>query len=84
MARMLKRWQLGRGVLGTLVVIAIAGGAGYYLYQNLGDEGSAPSCKSDFNRCMKNCRRSSRDTKAAQTCQKGCEREQHLCTSLGR
>jgi len=76
--------QSGRGVIGALIVIAIAAGAAYYVYQGVSGEDAAPTCKSDENRCMRKCRRTSSDSDAAQACQKVCRREAHLCESLGR
>ena len=84
MARTCKRFQFGIGVIGSLIVIAIAGGASYYVYQGVSGEDSVPTCKSDENRCMRKCRRTSSDSDAAQACQKVCRREAHLCESLGR
>jgi len=84
MARTWKRLQFGRGVIGSLIVIAVAGGAGYYVYEGVSGEDAAPSCKSDEKSCMQKCRRASQDSNAAQACQKRCRREAHLCESLGR
>jgi hypothetical protein len=76
--------QRGRGVIGALIVIAIAVGAGYYVYQGVSGEDAAPTCKSDENRCMQKCRRTSSDSDAAQACQKVCRREAYLCEGLKR
>ncbi len=84
MAGTSKRLQLGLGLLASLIVIAIAAGAAYYVYLGVTGEDAAPTCKSALDHCMKKCRRTSRDADAAQVCQKSCQREAYLCEGLKR
>jgi hypothetical protein len=74
-----RRLQQGLGALGTLIVIAIAAVAAYYIYLGVTGEDSAPTCKKDLEYCMQRCRKTSTDTNAEQACQSACRREAHLC-----
>jgi hypothetical protein len=76
--------QRGLGTLGSLIVIALAAVAAYYIYLNVTGEGAVPTCKSELEKCMQRCRKTSTDTTAAQTCQKRCQRESHLCEGMKR
>lgn len=79
-----KQLQLGIGVIGSLIVIAIAAGAAYYVYLGVTGEDAVANCKSDLDHCMKKCRRGSSDADASQACQKSCRREAYLCEGLKR
>ena len=74
--------QRGLGWFGSLVVLALAVGAGYYLYQQMvvGDE--TPSCAAQQNKCLQKCRRTSTDNAAVQACQQDCQREADVCAAL--
>ncbi len=67
-----------------LVILAVAVAAGYYAYKGISGADEAPSCKSAFNTCMKNCRRTTTEAPAAQACQETCQREQAECERQGR
>jgi len=77
-----RRLQQGLGLIGTLIVIALAAVAAYYIYQGVTGEDATPTCKSALEHCMQACRRSSTDTNAAQACQKSCQREAYLCEGM--
>jgi len=79
-----RRWQSGLGTLGTLIVIALAAVAAYYIYLGVSGEDAAPTCKKELEHCMQRCRKTTTDTSAAQACQAGCRREAHLCEGLQR
>lgn len=79
-----RRWQSGLGTLGTLIVIALAAVAAYYVYLGVSGEDTAPTCKKELEHCMQRCRKTTTDTSAAQACQAGCRREAHLCEGLKR
>lgn len=73
--------QRGLGWFGSLVVLALAAAAGYYLYQQMvvGDE--TPNCAAQQNKCLQKCRRTSTDNTAAQACQQECQREADVCAA---
>jgi len=72
--------QRGLSSFGMLVVLAIAVAAGYYAYKGLAGGEDTPSCKSAFNTCMQNCRRTTTEAPAAQACQEACQRDQAACS----
>lgn len=76
--------QQGLGWFGSLIVLALTAGAGYYLYQVfvVGDE--TPSCAAAQQDCLKGCRRSATDNAAIQACQERCRREAEDCANLAR
>ncbi|MEX0637574.1 MAG: hypothetical protein WD155_02440 [Burkholderiales bacterium] len=76
--------QRGLGWFGSLVALALAVGAGYYLYRQMVVGEAMPSCTAQHNECLQKCRRSSTDNAAAQACQQDCRREAELCSSLAR
>lgn len=80
----MRRMQNGLGWFGSLVVLALAVGAGYYLYQQMVVGEAAPSCAAEQNECLQKCRRTSTDNTAAQACQESCRREAEVCASLAR
>ena len=63
----------------TLLVIALAGVAAYFVYQSVTEE--APTCASAHNACIKSCRRASTEAAAAQSCQEACRREADACSA---
>ena len=82
----MKGLQRGLGAFGTLVILAIAGAAGYYIYKSVfePESVSAPSCKSQLNSCMANCRKSTSEAPQAQACQEDCNRKAAACTEPKR
>jgi hypothetical protein len=61
----------------TLLFVALAGVAGYYVYKGVTEEAS--TCDSALNACVKNCRRTSSEAPALQACQEACRREADAC-----
>lgn len=76
--------QLGLGWFGTLLVLAIAVGAGYYLYISLAESDAEPSCEAAQNACLRKCRSSATESAEAQRCQQACQREAEVCAGLAR
>jgi hypothetical protein len=81
-----KKSQRGLGTFGTLVVLAIAIGGGYYAYKYAmePDTLSAPSCKAQLNSCMASCRRTATEAPQEQACQQDCNRKAAACTEPKR
>jgi len=77
-------YQRGTGVFGTLVIIAIAAVAGYYVYKGVTGGDVALSCDSSFTDCMRICRRTSTEAPAAQACQQACKDDAEACNRKGR
>ena len=77
----MKCLQRGLGTFGTLAILAIAGAAGYYIYKSVFEPEtvSAPSCKSQLNSCITNCRKTSTEAPQAQACQEACQRDAAAC-----
>jgi hypothetical protein len=73
--------EQGLGVLGLLIVIAIAVAIGWYAYKGITGAGDAPSCRENFNTCIKICRRTQTEAPAMQACQEACKRDQAACES---
>jgi hypothetical protein len=75
------RLQLGLGTFGALVVLAIAGAAGYYIYKSVfePESVSAASCKSQLNSCIAKCRKTTSEAPQAQACQEDCQRNAASC-----
>jgi hypothetical protein len=78
--------QRGLGTFGTLVVLALAGAAGWWVYKNVfeADTVSAPSCKSQLNSCLANCRKTTTEAPQAQACQDSCQRNLASCEAQKR
>jgi len=73
------RSQRGLGWFGSLIVLAIAVGAGYYAYLGVAESDQAPSCAAAQNSCLQKCRRTSTESADAQSCQQACQREADAC-----
>jgi len=71
--------QLGLGWFGSLIILAIAIGAGYYAYQGVSGGNGTPSCAVAHNTCLQTCRRTATEAAAAQGCQLSCQREADTC-----
>ncbi|MDH4174284.1 MAG: hypothetical protein OEW90_03890 [Betaproteobacteria bacterium] len=78
----MRKTQKGLGWFGSLIVLALAVGAGYYLYQEMVVGDAAPSCAAEQNECLQKCRRASTDNASMQACQEGCRREADVCAAL--
>ena len=77
--------QRGLGLLGFLIVIAIAVAVGYYAYKGIWQSGDEqPSCAAALNACIKNCRRTQSESADVQRCQQACQRESDACTAGSR
>jgi hypothetical protein len=61
----------------ALLIIALAGVVGYFVYQAV--TGEAHTCASEHSYCIKSCRRTSTEAPAAQACQEACQREADAC-----
>lgn len=72
--------QRGLGLFGSLVILALAAAAGYYVYVGVfQDSSQAPSCKDAQQDCMKRCRRTSTDQASSAACQNECQRALDAC-----
>lgn len=80
----MRKAQRGLGWFGSLVVLALAVGAGYYLYQQMVVGEESPSCAAQQNACLRKCRQTSTDNAGIQACQDRCEREAAACAALAR
>ena len=77
--------QSGLGLLGFLIVIAIAVAVAYYAYKGIWQtDEQQPSCASALNACTKHCRRTTTEAPEAQHCQEACQRESDACAASGR
>ena len=76
--------QRGLSLFGALIVVAIAVVAGYYVYKGVMGGDEAPSCNSAFSACLKNCRRTTTEAPAAQSCQQACQDDANECNRRGR
>ena len=77
----MRRSQRGLGWFGSLVVLALAVGAGYYLYQQMVVRDEHPSCNAQRNACLQDCRRNATDNAAMQECQRVCQRDADACAA---
>lgn len=80
----MRKRQLGLGWFGSLIVLALAVGAGYYAYTEVFVDDEAPSCAAAHNACLQKCRRTSTEAPAAQVCQQDCRREADACAAATR
>jgi hypothetical protein len=82
----MRKRQLGLGWFGSLIVLALAVGAGYYAYTEVfgDDEEPEPSCAAAHNACLQKCRRTSTEAPAAQSCQQDCKRAADACAAAKR
>jgi len=81
----MSRRPRGLGTFGTLVVLAIAIGAGYYAYKNLmTTPAEPPSCKATLNACIANCRKTNTEAPDVQACQERCARDADACEQKRR
>jgi hypothetical protein len=78
----MRKRQAGLGWFGSLIVLALAVGAAYYLYQAMVVGDATPSCAAEQNECLQKCRRTSTDNASMQACQDGCRREAGVCAAL--
>jgi hypothetical protein len=79
-----KTAQRGLGLLGLLIVIAIAAALGYYAWKGITGDDEAAGCKGAFNSCMKTCRRTTTEAPAALACQQACQRDADACERSGK
>jgi hypothetical protein len=84
MRQLLTGSQRGLGAFGVLIVLAIAGGIAWYVYQAVWSTPEAPSCQAQLEACIKKCRKASIDNEAAQACQAGCKKEEADCNRFRR
>ena len=82
----MRKRQLGLGWFGSLIVLALAVGAGWYAYTEVfgDDDAPPPSCAAAHNACLQKCRRTSTEAPAAQACQQDCKRETDACAAATR
>lgn len=76
--------QRGMSSFGALLVIVLALVAAYYVYQGVTGEDEVPTCDTQFEACMKLCRRTATDNDAMQTCQKKCDSDAEFCKTAAR
>ncbi len=67
------------GALGTIIVLALLVGGGYYAYTEFMAPKAPPSCKETLNACTVKCRKSSTEAPALQACQEACQRDAAAC-----
>ena len=80
----MRKRQTGLGWFGSLIVLALAAAAAYYLYQGMVVGEEQPSCAAERNACLTKCRQTSTDNASIQSCQERCRREADVCASLAR
>lgn len=81
-AQATRSMQRGLGAFATLIVLALAVAAGYYLYLSLTGEDETPTCSTRFESCMQACRRSQSDNADMQACQRKCASDRKLCADM--
>lgn len=72
------RRQRGLGLIGALIIVAIAVVL-YYAYKGFTGEEDVPTCRGAFTECQQNCRRTRTESAALQSCQDFCKREAEEC-----
>lgn len=79
----MRKRQRGLGWFGSLIVLALAVGAGYYAYTEVlvADDEEVPSCTAAQNACLQKCRRTATEAAAVQSCQQACQREADACAT---
>lgn len=82
--RAIKSRQRGLGAFGTLIVLALAVVAGYYLYMSLSGGDDNPTCSTQFQSCMQACRRDQSDNSDMQACENKCESDRSTCETFAR
>jgi hypothetical protein len=80
----MRKRQKGLGWFGSLIVLALAVGAGYYVYQQLAVPDASPSCEAALNGCIHKCRQTASDAASMQSCQQACREEETVCKSFRR
>jgi len=80
----MRRAQRGLGWFGSLIVLALAVGAGYYVHQQLAVPDESPTCEAALNGCIHKCRQTATDTTTMQACQQACRREADMCENFKR
>jgi hypothetical protein len=78
----MRKSQRGLGWFGSLVVLALAVGAGFYAYQQFTVPDEAPSCAAALNACVRKCRQTATENSAMQACQLACRREAESCAAM--
>jgi hypothetical protein len=78
--------QRGLGALGTIIVLILFVGGGYYAYKYAmePDTVSAPSCKARLNSCLASCRKTTSEAPQAQACQEDCNNKAASCVEPKR
>ncbi|HUJ85263.1 MAG TPA: hypothetical protein VLX30_00250 [Burkholderiales bacterium] len=71
--------QHGKGLLGALVVLALAAAGGYYVYQGVSKQDERASCASLLEGCVEHCRRTTTDNDAEEACQQKCQDNDKSC-----
>ena len=82
--RAIESKQRGLGALGTLIVLALAAVAAYYLYVGFNGGDEKPTCGEQFESCMQACNRSQTDNTTMQGCRQKCEEDQSTCKTFAR
>lgn len=81
----MRELQRGLGLLGFLILMAIAVAIGYYAYKGIWLADDQPqSCEGAQNACIRNCRGTSSEAAEEQRCQQACQRDLEACKASGR
>lgn len=81
----MRELQRGLGLLGFLILMAIAVAIGYYAYKGIWlSDDQSPSCEGAQNACIRNCRRTSSEAAEEQRCQQACQSDLEACKASGR
>ena len=75
------RARHGRGLIGALVVLALAAAGGYYVYRAFSVQDTRPTCASLLEGCMERCSRSTTDNEATEACQRKCQDDSKACAA---
>lgn len=73
--------QRGLGTFGTLVVLVLAIGGGWWVYKNVFEPDSIapPSCGAQLDSCIAHCRKTTTEAPEAQACQEDCKSKAAAC-----